>query len=61
VGGGGDFIIKTASEQKLEWLFQMQKHRRLTNDEWEQVRRCEHAIYERIRRQQIRQAESESA
>lgn len=58
---GGEPIIKTASEQKLEWLFQMQKHRRLTNDEWEQVRRCEHAIYERIRRQQIRVAESEAA
>jgi hypothetical protein len=58
---GGDFIAKTRSEQRLEWLFQMAKHRRLTNDEWEDVRRCEHAIYCRIRRQELAKADKEAA
>lgn len=52
MAGGESFIAKTRSEQKLEWLFQMSRHRKLTNEEWECVRRCEHAIYERIRRQE---------
>lgn len=55
------FIAKTRSEQKLEWLYQLSKQRSLTNEEWEDVRRCEHAIYERIRRQQIKKAEREAA
>jgi hypothetical protein len=54
-------VIQTRSEQLLEWLFQQQKHRRLTNDEWEQVRRCEHAIYCHTRRQAIAAAEAEEA
>ena len=53
--------IKTRAEQKLEWLFQMSKHRRLTNEEWEDVRRCEHAIYCRVRRQEIARAKHEEA
>lgn len=48
----GDFTAKTRSEQRLEWLFQMSKHRKLTNEEWEDVRRCEHNIYCRIRKQE---------
>ena len=28
-------VIKTRAEQKLEWLYQQQKHRRLTNEEWQ--------------------------
>lgn len=45
-----DFIFKTRAEQLLEYLFQQHKHRKLTNDEWEQVRKCEHSIYCRSRR-----------
>lgn len=55
------FIAKTRSEQKLEWLFQMSRHRKLTNEEWEDVRRCEHAIYCRIRRQDKAEKEREVA
>lgn len=61
MGVAGEFTAKTRSEQKLEWLFQMSKHRKLTNDEWEDVRRCEFAIYQRARRQAIQNAEHEEA
>jgi hypothetical protein len=60
-GVGGDFIAKTRSEQRLEWLFQMSRHRRLTNEEWEQVRRAERAIYQRIWRLERVRAAKESA
>lgn len=53
------FIAKTRAEQELEFLFQSSKHRKLTEEEWKRVSACEHAIYERIRRQQIREAERE--
>jgi hypothetical protein len=42
------FAFKTRAEQRLEWLLAQQ--RKLTNDEWAEVSRCEHAIYERNRR-----------
>lgn len=58
---GGEFIFKTRAEQLLEWLYQQQKHRNLTNDEWEQVRRCEHAIYCRTRKLELEKAEQEQA
>jgi hypothetical protein len=38
-------IIKTRSEQRLEWLRSELQSRRLTNEEWAEVGRCEHAIY----------------
>jgi hypothetical protein len=57
--GGGEFIFKTRAEQLLEWLYQQHRHRNLTNQEWQQVKRCEHAIYERVRRQQIEEADRE--
>lgn len=42
------FHFKTRAEQRLEWL--RSQTRPLTNDEWREVTRCEHAIYERGRR-----------
>lgn len=55
------FVAKSKAEQELEWLWQLQKHRRLTDEEWRRVAACEHAIYERIRRQDLRRAEQEEA
>lgn len=55
------FRFKTRAEQKLEYLFQTLKHRKLTDAEWQDVRRCEHAIYERIRREELRRARDEEA
>lgn len=56
-----EFIFKTRAEQHLEWLFQMSKQRKLTNEEWEQVARCENAIYQRARKQAIAEREHEEA
>ena len=47
------FQFKTRAEQKLEWLMEQSRVRRLSNEEWEEVSRCEHAIYERNRKQKI--------
>jgi hypothetical protein len=46
------FRFKTRSEQRLEWLRQQQEIRRLTDEEWRETSRCEHAIYCRQRRQE---------
>ncbi len=38
-------IIKTRSEQKLEWLNSERAVRRLTDEEWRELSRAEHAVY----------------
>jgi hypothetical protein len=47
------FTFRTRAEQRLEWLMAQRSTRQLTNSEWQEVSRCEHAIYERARRQRI--------
>src|SRR5690242_6431428 len=47
------FQFRTRAEQRLEWLMEQKQHRRLTDEEWREVSRCEHAIYERNRRQKV--------
>ena len=47
------FQFRTRAEQRLEWLMEQKRHRRLTDEEWREVSRCEHAIYERNRRQKV--------
>ena len=53
------FQPRTRSQQILEHYYQLSKHRRLTDEEWRDVARAEHAEYERNRREQIRTAERE--
>lgn len=60
-GAGEAPVIKTRAEQRLEWLFQMSRHRKLTNDEWEEVRRCERAIYQRMWRLERAAAQKDRA
>ena len=47
------FQFKTRSEQRLEWLMEQNRHRRLTDEEWREVSRCEHAIYQRNRARKV--------
>lgn len=47
------FQFKTRAEQRLEYLMEQRSSRPLTDDEWREVTRCEHAIYERSRRQRV--------
>lgn len=47
------FEFKTRSEQRLDWLAEQRRDRPLTDSEWREMTRCEHAIYERNRRQKI--------
>jgi hypothetical protein len=42
--------LKTRSEQKLEWLSAERGVRRLSDEEWRELARAEHAIYCRNRR-----------
>jgi hypothetical protein len=42
--------FKTRSEQKLEWFNSERSYRRLTDEEWQEVARAEHAVYCRTRR-----------
>lgn len=47
------FAYKTRAEQKADWLNAERAVRPLTNDEWEDLRRSEHAIYCRNRRHRL--------
>lgn len=47
------FQFKTRAEQRLDWLVEQKQRRPLTDAEWREMTRCEHAIYERNRRQKI--------
>jgi hypothetical protein len=49
---GDSFILKTPSQQRLEWLMEQRRHRRLTDEEWQQVARAEHAIAQLERKRQ---------
>jgi hypothetical protein len=53
---GGEPHIKTRAEQVLEWLESQRRIRKLTEAEWADVARCEHAIYERNRRRALEAA-----
>lgn len=39
------FVFKTLAEQKVEWLNAERLVRKLTDDEWQELGRAEHAVY----------------